>query len=420
MKILVHDYAGHPFQVHLSRQMAVRGHDVTHAYFADDPGPKGVLQRLPGDPPGLRFVGISIGRAYDKGSLLARHVNDLEYGRRAAEMITRLRPDVVISGNTPTESQTAIVQASKTVKAAVVHWLQDFYSVAATKLLRKRLGPVGGAIGLYYQYLERRQLRASDAVVIITDDFRPLASAWAGSDDRIHTIENWASLDDIPVLPKDNAWSRQHGMAQTFSFLYSGTLGLKNSPQFLVKLAQDCGPAAAVAVVGQGVGIKQLEAAKAEHRLDTLTLLPLQPSERFPEVLATGDVLIALVEADAGSFSVPSKVQSYLCAGRPILLAAPADNLAARVVAREAAGIVVGPYDQDGFVAAAIRLRDDPALRERMGANARAYAERTFHIMTIVDRFEEVVHAALKRSRPLQDAAIFSKRQKLGEAETYS
>ena len=78
MKVLVHDYAGYPFPVHLSRQLAIRGHDVTHAYFAEDPGPKGVLHTQKDDPLSLHFVGISIGRPYDKSSLVARHVNDLD------------------------------------------------------------------------------------------------------------------------------------------------------------------------------------------------------------------------------------------------------------------------------------------------------------------------------------------------------
>jgi glycosyltransferase involved in cell wall biosynthesis len=144
--------------------------------------------------------------------------------------------------------------------------------------------------------------------------------------------------------------------------------------------------------------MKQLEAAKAEHRLDSLRLLPLQPPTRFPEVLATGDVLVGLLEADAGTSSVPSKVQSYLCAGRPILLAAPSANLAARNVAREDAGIVVGPYDRAGFAAAANRLRDNPELRKRLGANGRAYAVRTFDIINITDSFEQILRMAVKRS----------------------
>jgi glycosyltransferase involved in cell wall biosynthesis len=399
MKIFVHDYAGHPFQVHLSRHLALRGHEVTHGYFAGDPGPKGVLERRPEDPPGLQFAAIGIDRRYDKNSLIARHFNDRVYGQRASRLIASLRPDVVISGNTPTAAQRAIIRACRSVGAGFVYWLQDFYSIAVSKLLRKRLGGAGALIGWYYRLLERSQLRDSDAVVVITEDFRRLAAAWAGSDRKVVTIENWAALEDIPLCPKDNGWAREHGLSGQFTYLYSGTLGLKHNPALLVRLAQTCGPDACVAVVAQGQGMKQLEAAKAEQGLDALRLLPLQPAPLLPDVLASGDVLVAVIEVDAGSYSVPSKVQSYLCAGRPILLASPAENLAARVVTREAAGLVVTPDDEAGFLAAAARLRADAALRLRQGAQGRAYAERSFDTMKIADMFEQVLFTAAKGSR---------------------
>ena len=48
-------------------------------------------------------------------------------------------------------------------------WVQDFYSIAASQLLRKKLGPLGALVGAYYRFLERRQFQSSDAVVVITD-----------------------------------------------------------------------------------------------------------------------------------------------------------------------------------------------------------------------------------------------------------
>ncbi|RYJ01060.1 MAG: glycosyltransferase WbuB, partial [Actinomycetales bacterium] len=34
MKVVVHDFSGHPFQVQLSRELARRGHDVVHSSCA--------------------------------------------------------------------------------------------------------------------------------------------------------------------------------------------------------------------------------------------------------------------------------------------------------------------------------------------------------------------------------------------------
>jgi len=212
----------------------------------------------------------------------------------------------------------------------------------------------------------------------------------------VSVIENWAAIDDIAVGTKDNGWSREHGLHTGFAFVYSGTLGRKHNPMLLLKLAQQCGSGDSVVVVTQGFGVPLLSAAKAAHSLDSLKLLPIQPAKHLVDVLAAADVLVAMIDSDSGAFAVPSKVLSYLCAGRPILLAAPKENLAARTVERIGAGIVVDPADEAGFMAAADRLRTDARLRAELGANGRAYAERAFDMARITDRFEQVLSAVTR------------------------
>jgi len=107
--------------------------------------------------------------------------------------------------------------------------------------------------------------------------------------------------------------------------------------------------------------------------------------------LGSADVLVAILEPDAGVFCVPSKVLSYLCAGRPVLLAVPAENLVSRIVVEHDAGLVVEPTDLAGFRAAALRLAESPQLREQAGAAARHYAESHFDIDHIADRFERIL-----------------------------
>ena len=110
------------------------------------------------------------------------------------------------------------------------------------------------------------------------------------------------------------------------------------------------------------------------------------------QVFASADVLVAILEPDAGVFCVPSKVFSYMCAQRPLLAAIPNDNLAARIVAEENAGLVVDPDDADAFVDAASKLFAD-ALREQCGKAARDYAERNFDVDVICDRFCQILGA---------------------------
>ena len=112
-------------------------------------------------------------------------------------------------------------------------------------------------------------------------------------------------------------------------------------------------------------------------------------------MLASADVLLAILEADAGAYSVPGKILSYLCSGRPVLGAIPKENLAARIITGSGAGIVVDPNSTEDFVRGAVALLGDPGLRRDLGVRARQHAENHFNIETITDKFERVFAASV-------------------------
>jgi glycosyltransferase involved in cell wall biosynthesis len=118
-----------------------------------------------------------------------------------------------------------------------------------------------------------------------------------------------------------------------------------------------------------------------------------------PNAIGTGAALVVLLEPDAGVYSVPSKTLAYLCADRPLLGAIPLNNLAAKLITREGAGLVAAPEDEAGFVAAARRLRADPALRAEMAARGKSYADHAFDIDRITDQFERLLTEARDRAR---------------------
>jgi len=325
MRIMIHDYAGHPFQAELSRKLATMGHNVDHVFFGADQGPKGAMSRQPGDPENIRFFSVDPGGAYSKTNFFRRRQGDLDYGKSVASLVRAECPDVVISGNTPTEAQDFIVRECVRSGIAFVYWCQDLYSIAATKLLERRLPGIGHVIGAYYRFLEGRQMRHSDLVINITDVFTEHEKSWGVPASRIEIIPNWGAIDQLPLTEKQNSWRKELGLSSGPIVLYSGTLALKHNPRLLIALAAK--GRAQVVVLASGVGMEALHAAKAQEGLENLHLLSLQPFERFAEVLGSADVLLAVIEREAGEFSVPSKVLSYLCAGRPIFAQAGPSSL---------------------------------------------------------------------------------------------
>lgn len=390
LRILVHDYAGHPFQVQLSRELARRGHRVVHAWCARLQTPRGALARRPDDPPELDFRPIDLGYEFDKYGLWSRWHQEKTYGTLIGKVVEEFKPDVVLSANTPLRAQAVLLSRTKRSGAGFVFWIQDVLGVGIRQALRRRLGILGEAPAALISTLERRLWREADHVVAISEDFLPRlpASVRTGYASVIH---NWAPIDEVPVLARDNPWARAQGLDSRPWFVYTGTLGLKHNPMLLAALARHLGDRARVVVISEGPGAELLRG----QALPNLDVLPFQPFERMPKVMASADVLVALLEADAGEFAVPSKVLTYLCAARPLLLAVPARNLARRLVENEGTGMAVDPDDESAFLDAATRLLQDGGLRSRMARNARQYAERTFDINRITNRFESILRSVV-------------------------
>lgn len=399
MRVLVHDFVGHPFQVQLSRALAAQGHDVLHVYAANFLTPHGGLERRPGDTHNLVIEAIDLGRPFDKYGMLRRRRDERQYGRLLARRIAAFRADCVLSANTPLDAQACALRAAHASGARFVPWVQDLLSVGIASALRRKLRVAARPIAWYYAALERRILRQSDAVVVISDDFRSALHEWGVADARVHVIENWAPIEELPQKAKENPWSREHRLASTFCILYSGTLGLKHRPELLILLAEEFreAPDVRVVVVSEGLGADWIAGEARVRELRNVLVLPFQPYDRLPDVLATADVLVTVLEEQAAVFSVPSKVLSYLCAGRPILGAIPPVNLASRVIRKACAGPVVAPHDTTAFVAAARELYESSQCRALLGLNGRRYAEAAFDIESIRDSFERVLEAC---SRP--------------------
>jgi glycosyltransferase involved in cell wall biosynthesis len=394
VRILIHDYAGHPFQLELSEELAHRGHEVLHIHFDGLQTPKAAFNRA--FPQGLAVRGVRTAKPLDKSKLATRYLREREYGHAVADEIRAFRPAAVLSANTPLDVQASLIRAARSVSARFYFWMQDFYSLALRRLLPRKLPILGSGIARYYEHVEREQLRQSDGVVFITPDFLEVASDWGIRPQRCHVIENWAPLSEVTLRAQSNPWSRAHNLNGQRVFLYSGTLGMKHNPDLLLKLAQRTQHLGdvVVAVVSSGPAADFLRARQETNPLPNLQLFPTQSFSDLPYVLGSATVLLAILEPEAGVFSVPSKVLTYLCAGRPLLCAMPRRNLAARIVVDSGAGMVVDPRDADAFTSAAMELLDDPFARERMGDAAVDYATSAFDAPAIAAQFERVLSGA--------------------------
>ena len=396
MKIVLHDFSGHPFQIQLSRELVRRGHTVHHLYSLNIVGAKGNLVKTADDPDLLQIEGISIGHDINRYNFIKRLRDESLYGRALSRRVAEIKPDLLIASNTPLDSLFTLYSTCKRYDIQFVFWLQDILGIAAKNVLSKKLGVIGSLIGSYYTFREARILRSSDHVVAISPDFKSTLSTWNIPDNKLSIIHNWAPLNEIPALARDNEWSTEHQLNTKKVALYSGALGLKHNPQLLLDLAihmQKYEPDQQLIVISEGHGADWLLQQQQTLNLSSLTLLPFQPFELLPEILASADVVLGILEPEAGEFCVPSKVLSYMCVARPIVLAALKRNLASQLLINNNCGLVSDPKNSKEFVSIVTQLLHNPTKSHEMASNARAFAEYNFDIDNIGNAFEDIIHS---------------------------
>ncbi|MCW2494339.1 glycosyltransferase family 4 protein [Jatrophihabitans sp.] len=407
MRLNLHDYSGHPFQVELSRYLAGRGHEVLHGYAMQYITGHGNLTVSPEDPSTLRIEGLRAEREMHKYDPVGRARFEFSYAKAWREQLDREDFDVVVACNVPLFALAAMRQYFARRRQPWVLWHQDIYSLGVGAEAGRRLPqPLSGAAKAQFERMERAQVRSADRVVAIGDGFVQQYQRWGLNADHVTVIPNWAPLQELTPGPRDNAWTQRMGIpSEPVRLLYAGTLGRKHNPMLLLELLDKVkarGVDAILLVCSEGVVADFLQ-EQAGDRTD-VRVLGFQPAEDFSDVLASADAVIAVLEPDAAEFCVPSKVLSHMCAGRPTIALMPESNASANDV-RFTGGYVGAPTPEgaDGAAAWLAAARADETALARIGHACRNFAETRFDINTIGQRFEEILAEVAQRPVGLDD-----------------
>jgi glycosyltransferase involved in cell wall biosynthesis len=288
------------------------------------------------------------------------------------------RADVVVCV-VPTLLTTAVGAVASRVRAArFVVWVQDLVLDAARSLAE--VGHLERAVLRSMRALESVAVRSAAAVGTSSDGFVPYHHERGAWSERVVTIPNWVDVDRFEG-------SREPSAEDGVRFLYTGNIGYTQGFETLLAAADQAGPGFEVEIVGGG------NYAGSVRRLAgrTVKVRSAVPSSVYPGLLASAHALVVLQRRIAANANLPSKIGSYLAAGRPIVASIDLGTPAARLLERSGAALVVGPEDPVALADAMRRLRDEPQLRRVLGERGRAYAAAHLGREQVLSRFEAVV-----------------------------
>lgn len=416
MRILIYSYNYHPepigiapLMTELAEGLAARGHEVRVLTGMPNYPERRIYEQYRG-----KFYlteeknGVTIHRCYvrarPKPGLVARMVLDGSFVATSFfRALSGWRPDVILLTVPP---------LPVTVPAAILGWiyrcpvvlnLQDILPEAAVHvgLLRNKL-----AIRVF-EALEKFAYQTAHKISVITDGFVENLQAKGVAPEKMRVIPNWVDTDFIKPLPKaGNAFRAAHQLEDKFVVLYSGNIGLTQGLETVIDTAVRLKhiPEIQFVIVGEKTAVDQLRDRCQQRGADNVLLLPFEPRENLPTLLAAADVGLIVQKKNVISFNMPSKTQVLLASGRPIIASVPETGTAARAVNRSGGGLVVKPESSYHLSEAILDLYHNPEKAQALGEQGRQCAVQHYSFEYALNRyealFEDVTAQPVVHSQP--------------------
>ncbi|MFV0318201.1 MAG: glycosyltransferase family 4 protein [Microthrixaceae bacterium] len=241
-------------------------------------------------------------------------------------------------------------------------------------------------------WLERFLYRRADAVTVLSEDLRDNVAAKLGGRDtsKVRVIPNFVDTQRIHPADRMTSYRDEYGLGERTVVMYAGNVGLSQSLDLVVEAARRFKGRDDVCFVinGGGSALEDLRASAAG--LDNLRFIEMQPRDRLPEVLASGDIHLIPLKAGLARSSVPSKLYSILAAGRPVLASVDSGTEVERTVRSADAGVAVPPDDPDAFCEALDAMLSDPQRRNEMGRAGREFVQGWASPAAIAESYEHL------------------------------
>ncbi len=274
----------------------------------------------------------------------------------------------------------------------IVYNLQDIFpdSLANTGLSSK--GSILWKIG---RKMEDAGYRASDRIVVISEDFRKNIIEKGVPEEKIVMIRNWVDEKAVVDIPRENniLFDEYKLDRNKFYVCYSGNVGLTQNMDMLLDTAKGLSdkPEIGFIIVGDGAYRKQVEERINVEKIANVTMIPFQPYERISEVFSLGDCGLIISKANVGSNSVPSKAWSIMSASRPVLASFDKGSELDSIVTNGNCGICVEADNPEKFREAILNMVQDRASGSEMGRNGRKYIEENLTRKTGTSKWVEVM-----------------------------
>jgi len=248
--------------------------------------------------------------------------------------------------------------------------------------------------------LVRHIYRRSDSILIQSEAFRGPVTRLGGDPQIVRYYPNTAhpSKDENEIIVDFKLLSQ---LRTCFSVVFSGNLGTAQSLETILCAAEHLKSEQEIQfyLIGTGSRSTWLAQEVDRRKLTNVVLTGRLPQSQMPSVFAASSaLLVTLGDSPALALTIPSKLQAYLAAGKPVI--ASLNGEGARIVREAKAGFVSPSGDAKALASAVLKLyRLAPCERDCMGSNGRSYFEEHFEPSKRLDELIELLQRLSKMAK---------------------
>ena len=422
MRILIYSYNYHPepigiapLMTELAEGLVKRGHQVRVVTAMPNYPERKIYQDYRGKFYLTEYKnGVKIQRSYvwirPQPNLLDRVMLDASFVVTSfMPALFGWRPDVILSTSPSLPVCLPTTLLGWLHRCPVILNLQDILPDAAVHvgLLKNK------SLIRIFSILEKFAYRSADKISVIADGFVDNLVSKNVAPDKIVQIPNWVDVNFIRPMPKENnAFRAEHNLVNKFVVLYSGNIALTQGLETVVKAAAKLRDIQDIAfvIVGEASGLQRLQEECNQCGADNVLLLPFQPRERLPEMLAAADVGLVVQKKNVISFNMPSKIQVLLASGSAIIASVPDSGTAARAIRQSGGGVLVPPEKPSDLADAVLELYKHPEKVKTLGYNSRKYAVEQYAFEQALNNYESLFESVKENSSTI-DTRVVSKQE---------
>lgn len=280
------------------------------------------------------------------------------------------------------------IVASRKMKIPYYFWVQDLWpeSLTAAGGIKNKY------VIVFFDKITKLIYCNAKKVLVQSKGFADYINKQGDFSSKLIYYPNSAEKLYRPIEPTAEYQSK---LPTGFKILFAGNLGGAQGIDTLIKAAKivkESGIEVNWVFLGNG---RQREYYMSEVKRIGLEsnfyFLGAFPAETMPYFFSCVDALIVSLKKDKiFSLTIPSKLQSYLACGKPIL--ASLDGEGANIIIESKSGFVSPPENAELFAANVFKLYNLPfESRKEMKENALKYFKNEFEREMLIDRLLEIL-----------------------------